>query len=154
LTKNISPIENDTPNSHLGQYHTEILTLIRRITRAVLTPPIFNLLYPVKDSFAINWEGFYDDLHDRLLLDAYRRWLHWAFERSSTLPSPDEQDVEIHELPREDLKRRAAELYPDSDDEGEDGDAGTGGNIKPVPKKLKKDACKVLCLFGIIPLMA
>jgi hypothetical protein len=154
LTKNISPIENDAQGSNLVQYHTEILTLIRRITRAVLTPPIFNLVYPAKDSFTINWGGFYDDLHERLLLDAFRRWLHWAFERSSTLPSPDKQEVEIHELPREDLKRRAAELYPDSDDEGEDGDAGTGGNTKPVPKKLKKDPCKAICLFGIIPLMA
>ncbi|KAJ6464600.1 hypothetical protein DFH09DRAFT_1488906 [Mycena vulgaris] len=107
-----------------------------------------------KDSFTINWQGFYDDLHDRLLLDAFRRWLHWAFERSPTLPSPNEQEVKIDEFPREDLKRQAAELYPDSDDEGEDGEAGTDGKTKPVPKKLNKDACKALCLFGIIPLTA
>ncbi|KAJ7921842.1 hypothetical protein B0H13DRAFT_1866275 [Mycena leptocephala] len=37
---------------------------------------------------------------------------------------------------------------------GARGANGTDGKTKPVPKKLKKDACKVLCLFGIIPLMA
>ncbi|KAJ7799928.1 hypothetical protein B0H14DRAFT_2901702 [Mycena olivaceomarginata] len=117
---NISPIENDTPNSHLGQYHTEILTLIRRITRAVLTPPIFNLLYPVKDSFAINWEGFYDDLHDRLLLDAYRRWYIG--------PSKDPRrcHLQMNRMSRSMscLARISSDgqrnFYPDSDDEGED----------------------------------
>ncbi|KAJ7819450.1 hypothetical protein B0H14DRAFT_3737466 [Mycena olivaceomarginata] len=140
FTKNITPVVNDTQDSNLVQYHAEILNLIRRITRAVLTPSIFNLVYPGKDSFTIDWQGFYDDLPDRLLLDAFRRWLHWAFERSPTLPSPNEQEVKIDEFPREDLKRQAAELYPDSDDEGEDGDTSTGGNTKPAPKKLKKDA--------------
>ncbi|KAF7336405.1 hypothetical protein MVEN_02189400 [Mycena venus] len=68
----------------------------------------------------------------------------WAFEISPTPHSPNELDVEIEKVPNQDLKRRAVELYLDSDDEGENGDAGTDGNTKPVPKKLKKDAFTLL----------
>ncbi|KAJ7084215.1 hypothetical protein C8R44DRAFT_753160 [Mycena epipterygia] len=42
-------------------------------------------------------------------------------------------------LSTETAKRRVAELYPDSDDEGRAGDAGTDGNTPPVPKRVKTD---------------
>ncbi|KAJ6514586.1 hypothetical protein DFH09DRAFT_1099543 [Mycena vulgaris] len=112
----ITPIEN----SNLDRNHTEIVDLIWRITRTVPTPSTLKLAFPAKDSFAINWKGFYDDLHHRLLRDAFRRWLKWAFEISPTPHSPNELDVEIEQVPNQDLKRRAVELHPDSDDEDQE----------------------------------
>ena len=43
-----------------------------------------------------------------MLLDAHRRWLHWAFPKSKSLA--EESGVKI-------LRRKVAELYPESDDE-------------------------------------
>lgn len=133
LTKDVTPIGNDTQDPNLVQCHTEILDLIRRITRTVLTKSIFKIVYPAEDSFTIDWQGFYDDIEYCLLLDAFRRWLNWAFKRSPTLRSPNELDVKINELPREDLKRRAAQLYPDSDEERDAPAAGTAQPSQPVP---------------------
>lgn len=119
LTKDITPIENDTQSSILVESQTAIIDLLRRITRSVLTKSIFKLVYPDENSFIIDWSGFYQSIEHCLLRDAYRRWLKWAFERSPTSHSPNELKVKISELPHADLKRTATELYPDSDEEAE-----------------------------------
>ncbi|KAJ6591991.1 hypothetical protein B0H10DRAFT_2090392, partial [Mycena sp. CBHHK59/15] len=92
----------------LAKAHAEIITIIRRITRSVCSKSIFDRVYPNKGTFAIDWQGFVPNLELRMLLDAHRRWLHWAFPKSKSLA--EESGVKI-------LKRKVAELYAESDDE-------------------------------------
>ncbi|KAF7372528.1 hypothetical protein MVEN_00114900 [Mycena venus] len=102
----ITPIENDTRHPDLRKRHSEIVNLIRKISCAVIDKSTFKLIYPDKDSFNIDWEGFYDDIDRRLLSDAFRRWLKWAFDRSPTLASPNEPTVKINDLGASDVKER------------------------------------------------
>ncbi|KAJ6474750.1 hypothetical protein C8R45DRAFT_1217199 [Mycena sanguinolenta] len=92
----------------LAKAHAEIITVIRRITRSVCSKSTFEDVYPNKSTFTIDWQGFVPNLELRMLLDAHRRWLRWAFPKSKSLS--EESSVKI-------LRRKVAELYPESDDE-------------------------------------
>jgi hypothetical protein len=130
-SKDITPINNISEDPGLVKRHNEILKLLRTVTRAVIEKSKFDVIYPDKKSFRIDWQGFYGDLLRCLLYDAFRRYTIW-FHKNDPKPGVGGSRKRTNEV-----------LYPDSDlddDEAEDTDA------KPKIKKVKKDQRCRFCL--------
>jgi hypothetical protein len=120
--QDITPIDNQIDHPDLLARHAQVDKLIRGISRAVIAQPTFSLAYPDKNSFRINWTGFYKDLPQRMLADSWARWLQWA-ARSLPKPVPPPVQLKFHDLSDENLenlRKRGRKFYvSDSDDEEE-----------------------------------
>ncbi|KAJ7841280.1 hypothetical protein B0H13DRAFT_2099872 [Mycena leptocephala] len=131
----ITPIDNQIDHPDLLARHAQVDKLIRGISRAVIAQPTFSLAYPDKNSFRINWTGFYKDLPQRMLADSWARWLQWA-ARSLPKPVPPPVQLKFHDLSDENLenlRKRGRKFYvSDSDDEEE-----ATGSIKRQRKQQK-----------------
>ncbi|KAJ6528430.1 hypothetical protein B0H19DRAFT_1083376 [Mycena capillaripes] len=120
----ITPINNISEDPGLVERHNEILKRLRTVTRAVIEKSKFDLIYPDKKSFRIDWQGFYGDLLRCLRYDAFRRYTGW-FHKNDPKPGVSGS-----------RKRTDDDLYPDSDP---DDDKAEDTDSNPKFKKFKKD---------------
>ncbi|KAJ7721666.1 hypothetical protein DFH07DRAFT_297055 [Mycena maculata] len=115
----ISPRTN---NVDLATKQTEVVKILRKVTRGVVGKDEFKIIYRDTSEFKIDWQGFYPDLRRRLISDAFKRCYEWTKAGSSS------SDGTVIEISRSSAKKRALEVYGvDSDDSEEE--------VKEPPEK-------------------
>ncbi|KAJ7754268.1 hypothetical protein DFH07DRAFT_773905, partial [Mycena maculata] len=67
--QNVTPIKDD-PDKKKGLHRrqSQIVSNLRLLTRGVIAATEFTRMFPTKNDFTIDWDGFYDDIGERLLV--------------------------------------------------------------------------------------
>ncbi|KAJ7142695.1 hypothetical protein C8R44DRAFT_974304 [Mycena epipterygia] len=100
---------HDTETGQLIEDQEEITPILELVTRGSTGLQAFDTIYPTDQSFRIDWNNFYSEVHCSLIADAYGRYVSWA--SSLTVPLPAIL-LPVARTNNSGAKKKAEELFP------------------------------------------